>query len=241
MKFFVYIFLSVLLFASCADDPCLKGSGKTFVETRELPDSIITFQVTDNLDVDVYLSDRNYVEIEGGENVVPFIKTEMSDTTLVLENKNGCSFLRNFDHNLKIRLYLKSISKFMFDGSGVLNFMDTLKGNEMLVKSMRGSGTINLTVDVNRIRVSLEDGSVDVHIKGHSYFLNIYCTTTSSIDALDLKSIKCGITTESTGDCLITAEELIDAYIYSIGNIRYRGNPTIQLQKNTGSGQVIPY
>ena len=241
MKVLINISLVFLLFASCADDPCFKGSGNSVIETRELQDSIITFKVSDNLNVDVYLSDRNYVEIEGGENVVPHISVEMSDTVLLLKNNNKCNFLRNFDQSLKVKLYLKSISKFMFDGSGTLNFMDTLKENEILVKSLRGSGTINLTVDVDRIRISLEDGSVDIHVKGFTNNLNTYLTTTSIIDAKDLRSKTCGVTTESAGDIIVNVVDYMGVSIYSIGNIKYRGSPEITVENHTGSGQLIRY
>lgn len=245
MKTLINISLVFLLFASCADDPCLKGSGNTIIETRELQDSIITFQVSNNLNVDVYLSDRNYVEIEGGENVIPFISVEMSDTVLLLKNNNKCNFLRNFDQNLKVRLYLKSVSRFMFDGSGTLNFMDTLKGREVLVKSLQGSGTINLTVwlddNIGRIRISLEDGSVDVNVKGRAHYLNTYFTTTSTIDAKDLITNICGVYTESAGDIVVNAIEHINVLIYSIGDIKYRGSPTIRIENHTGSGQIMRY
>jgi len=241
MKALVYISMICLLFVTCADDPCFKGSGDTITETRELQDSIITFQVSDNLNVDVYLSDRNYVEIEGGKNVVPYISVEMSDTVLFLKNNNKCNFLRNFDQNLKVKLHLKSISKFMFDGSGVLNFMDTLKGSEVLVKSLRGSGTINLTVDCNRIRISLEDGSVDVHVRGKARYLNTYLTTSSTIDAKDLVSNIGGVSTESAGDISVNVIEHLNISIYSIGDVRYHGSPVINIEEYTGTGQIIRY
>ena len=241
MKLLYYISIVVFLFASCADDPCFKGSGNTIVETRELPDSIITFQVSDNLDVDVYLSDRNYVEIEGGENVVPFIDVSMSDTTLVLKNKNKCSFLRDFDHTLKLRLYLKSITRFMFDGSGILNFMDTLQGREILVKSIGGSGTINLTVDCYHIRISTEDGSVDVHAKGKADYLTIYCTTTSIIDAEELITPVCGVFSESAGDCTVNVSDYMNISILSLGDVRYRGSPTLNIKEHSGAGRIIKY
>ena len=241
MKLLVNIFVAVLLFVSCGDDPCFKGSGNTVIETRDLPDSIITFQVSDNLNVDVFLSDRNYVEIEGGENVVPYVSVEMSDTVLLLKNNNKCNFLRDFDQHLKVRLYLTSITRFMFDGSGVLNIKDTLKVNELLVKSLRGSGTINLVVNVNRIRISLEDGSVDVHVAGLAYYLNTYLTTSSTIDARFLLTTTCGISTESAGDMIVNVSESIYASIYSIGDILYHGSPDIIIEAHEGSGQLINY
>lgn len=238
MKAIIHILISAILLSSCSDDPCFKGSGDDATVTRQLSEQIDSLYIYHNLDVDIYFSDQNYIEIEGGKNVVEFVKSETEGTSLKLENQNSCDFLRNFDQDIKVRLYLKSLITFEYYGSGTITFHDSIEGSQFWVRSFGASGTTNLLLNTTGINLQIEDGTSDVNITGKSRNLSIYMTGSSVVNASDMDLFYCGVVTESTGDCKVCPVNGVECTLRAIGDIGYVGKPDVKVLEHTGTGKI---
>jgi len=228
-------------FSSCEDDECLKGSGDFSRETRQITEAFSSIEINDNLNVDIYIDGSNYLEIEGGENVISHVKSYVAEKTLKLENNNSCNFLRNFDQDLKLKLHLKTLSSLYYNGSGTVVMKDTAKVDQFYFFADQGTGSLRLLVKCHRIDASLKGGLTDIELIGDAYTSFIYLSESCVVNSKAFITEVSDIYNESTGDCTVNATVRLNGYILRIGNIVYLGHPDIHYYITTGEGKFMPY
>jgi hypothetical protein len=241
-KLTVYIFFALLLtsLASCKNEPCFKGSGDDVVERRTLSENIEAISLFDNLKLEVYIDTVNFVELQGGENLLDYIKTDISNKELIIRNENKCSFLRDFDQDIVLKLHITHFNKIKYDGSKNLVMKDTLHIDNFVFESSSGAGDILLLINASeQINISCIEGFSELKIFGKSKNLSIYNDGTGWLKAASLKCKNAWIENKSTGDCIVNAVEKLNCTIKGIGNIQYFGNPDIIITELSGKGRII--
>lgn len=231
----------VISVSSCEDDECLKGSGDSSSETRTFTEEFTAIEVNNNLNVDIYIDGSNFLEVIGGKNVIPHIKSYMAENTLKLENKNSCTFLRGFDQDTKLKLHIKSLASISYKGSGKVIMKDTANVEQFSVVADGGTGSIKLMVNCKKMTVSLRGGLTDIELIGSAELSSIYLSESGWVVSKDFKTERSDIYNESTGDCIVNADSVLYVSIIRSGNIQYLGNPDIHYNKVTGEGLVKPY
>ena len=230
----------ILLALSCKDDPCFKGAGDSVTEKRSLKSDIRSILLYDNIRLDIYIDTVNFVEITGGENIIDFIMTDVDGTELSLRNENKCSFLRDFDQEFKVRLHISDFSKLYYNGSGNVTMHDTLVRNDFTYESESGAGDLKLLVKAGEyIRLKCVDSFSEIIMYGSAPDQFIYNDGTGWIRNENLSSIRSYIENKSTGDCIVTVKEHLQCSLIGIGNIRYHGDPFVNIIENSGKGSVI--
>ena len=97
LKTLTYTILAAsLLFSSCSkNSKCFKSKGSLVTENRTM-DNFNTIEIKGKLDVELIDASDNSISISGGENLVGFITSEVSNGTLVIDNKNKCNWMRSY-------------------------------------------------------------------------------------------------------------------------------------------------
>lgn len=238
------IVLLALLLTACSKEnawDCVKTSGPEVTETRSLP-PFRELRVYDNMDVLIVQGPEYRVELSAGRNIVKKISSEVTEGVLSLVNTNKCNFVRGYKKRISIRVTLPSVEQVTNFGVGPLSMDPGFRQDKLFVRA-ENSGDTYIRGEYEEVNTS-SHGNGDIYLSGAARRLNIYTFGTNYTRAENFRvSDYIFVSTESIGDVYLNAENLglMHYYIYSIGNIYYKGNPqTIEnLGENTASGRLI--
>ena len=151
--------------------------------------------------------------IEGDDNIVPFIQTEVNDQQLQILIKQNYSTKKGLVVNITAPEY----DKVSILGSGDVNLTDV--NHEDLSLNISGSGNI---IAIGRVKKLLANvnGSGDLMLS-------------------KLQSNNATITINGSGDAEIWASESLTGKVNGSGNITYYGDPKNVQSKVNGSGDII--
>lgn len=236
--------LLVFLFFACKkaeDRACVKFHGKATELVVDLS-SHNRLYLGPYLDYVLVQDTLNYVKISGGENVVHFIETEIVASELRILNKNKCRFLRKGSKKITVEIHFVQLENIFFEGSGNLISQGVLYLPDLELVLNEGSGTVDLQVESNLLRVSAEPSWSNYKLSGHCVRAdltvkgNAYANTTNLFvdSVLTVKS-------RSSADIKVNATStvLLKCETMSNGNIYYTGSPETVIWNDFGNGQLI--
>ncbi|MEQ9062763.1 MAG: DUF2807 domain-containing protein [Vicingaceae bacterium] len=242
MKYLYGLILIALLAPACDEDPCLKSTGAMVIDRREITsDSIALLELIDDLDVEIYYSDKNYLEVVGGEHLVSYVKSYDKNHVLELVNENSCQFLRNFDQELKVKLYLNSLIQIKYNGTGNVEFKDQWKVRDFRFIAESGSGSIKLWLDTYSTGINIDDGNVDVTCTGVSRHFSVYTAGSSQVLAPNFDCVYGGVWHDSSADCVVAITDSIECTLESLGNVILTKDPFVTIHRQDGKGRVVKF
>jgi hypothetical protein len=243
MRVGIKIVSMVLLFAfaacnkSSAPD-CFKTTGKQIVLTRTLS-PFDTLQLESYLDVTLKTGPEYKVEINGGENMVDKITTNITSRTLVIENKNQCNFVRGYKHHIAVTVTAPRYKFVVTNSIGNISTANDFAQDTFVVRTEAGDVTINGVF--NEVRTS-SHGNGNVYFKGKTNNLQSYMNGTNYLNAQD-GTITNYVFVESISlaDAYVKAPDggVVEYHIWKTGNLYYEGNPLNVVGKREGKGAVI--
>ncbi len=172
--------------------------------------------------------------ISGSDNLVPLIKTTVSNGTLTIEtdeNINVTTF--NNKNMLTFTIGVKDLSSLTVSGLGDVS-METLS-TPKLALTMSGAGKVQLnqlTSDMLNITVS---GLGSVDIAGDVSEASIDIPGAGTMNAPDLKIKTANVTIPGLGNATLWVTDRLTGTISGAGTISYYGNPQIDVNV-TGLG-----
>lgn len=172
--------------------------------------------------------------ISGSDNLVPLVKTTVSNGTLTIqtdENINVTSF--NNDNMLTFTIGVKDLSSLTVSGLGDVR-METLSTPKMDL-TMSGAGKVQLnqlTADSLNITVS---GLGSVDIAGEVSQATINLPGAGTVNAPDLKIKTANVTIPGLGNATLWVTDQLTGTISGAGTISYYGNPQTNVN-TTGLG-----
>lgn len=233
----IIILMTSLLFTSCEDDNvCTEGSGTSTTKTLSIPNFTgIDFQEAG----DVVISQGPVQEVKatGHPNVIDKLRDNVAGGVWNVDLGNDC--FRDYDLTLNIKV--PNIEEISLSGAGdiiVNDFVDqgdlsldisgtgslslnSFTGTENLSVNISGSGTITGQKDFSALK------NLDIKISGAGKFLGY-----------SIETDECDINLPGAGDCEVFVKVALDVSISGVGNVYYRGDPTIT-QSISGSGRLI--
>lgn len=209
----------------------VKGSGPTITRTLDLPSFD---QIESNIEADVEITQGpvQKVVMEGQENILNLIQTEIKDKKWKIRlPKNTWA---DYDQ-VKIKITIPSLISVGLAGSGSVITTNTFKADDFQV-GLSGSGNMKLMVEADNIDCGLS-GSGTINLKGKTKELSIGTSGSGDVKALDCAAdvVKVGIS--GSGDCEVYASQMLDAGIAGSGNIKYKGRPKVKTGIS-GSGSI---
>ncbi len=224
MKKPLILFVSILVMFSAACDPAeilvrsvggeiIVGSGQIIKEDRSLPafDEVL---LEGSMNVEILKGDSVKCTVEGDDNVIPLLKTEVSRGRLRIYFKHGMSLTSYTD--LKVYLEIPEIKGAYVSGSGDIVFTDVTK--ELVKVEIDGSGDISGIGEAETVMAEI-NGSGDIHL-------------------FKLFAEKASVEINGSGDVEITASTSLDVEINGSGEVKYKGNPADVKSDINGSGDI---
>lgn len=225
----ILLMLSIsMITISCKKSPLTNGN--VITETRELP-SFNTIYLNDNIDATLIHADTFKIEITTGENLIPNIISDVVDDALYIGNDNICNWLRSYDIPLEARIYYDTdIEKIIYKSVGNLRTEGYLNGDSTSSLRLRieiGAGDIYLNTQCDSIFLDIQEGTNKIDLQGNSNYFYVFHRGLGPIDGSELICQDAFINSYTSNNIYVNCSDNLDARIYDIGNIYYKGQPKI--------------
>jgi len=234
-KMILPIFIVMAFFlGACGVDIDLnidQGSGKVITQAREVSgfDRVVLNGIGD---VIITQGDREALEIEAEDNVIPNITTEVEDGTLQI------SFNRKTiipTKSIKFHLTMRTIRG--METKGVSNITSEKIDTDALELGISGTGNIeieNLSAESTTVNVS---GAGNLTANGKVSSQKITLSGAGNYNGADLQSETAEITITGLGKVVVWVTENLSVTISGTGGVDYYGNPQVS-QQISGLGRL---
>lgn len=231
------IFLIVLLFIATTiqAQKKVKGNGHITTITRTTSD-YDAINCAGSFDYILVAGTEGTIKIEGEENLLQHIVTEVKDGKLIVKSEDRISLRPSSNKTIKVTIPFKDISSVSLAGSGDLWNTDKITTDKMEV-SLAGSGDVVLIIDASSIKASLA-GSGDLTLKGNTDELDANISGSGNFHGFDLQANNTDVSVAGSGDADVVCHETLKARVAGSGDIKYKGNPKTEDTKVAGSGSI---
>jgi Putative auto-transporter adhesin, head GIN domain len=189
----------------------VKGSGVRKTEKRDLK----PFKAIDTsgaFEVHVVCQKAVSLELEGDDNVLLLIKTEVRDGILSVSNDQRYNATRA----VILRISVPELTRF----------------------STRGAGEIDIA-DVSGDSLELEStGAASIKAAGKTKSLEVSSTGAGEIKAANLHAEKVSVRVTGAASVSVFAGEQLDVTVSGAGSVNYGGNPKVVNKNVSGLGSI---
>ncbi|MDY0779709.1 head GIN domain-containing protein [Tenacibaculum sp. IB213877] len=212
----------------------VKGNGKVITEKRPV-DDFDDVSVGGSFDVILVDGKEGQVTIEGEENIMPYIITEVKGGTLKIKHKDNVNIRTT--RRLTVTVPFEKIDGISLGGSGNVIAKKRIKSDKVSF-AIGGSGDIEADVDANSVNSSI-GGSGSIKLKGNTENFKCSIAGSGSVKAYDLKTDNLKASIAGSGSVQTSVTHKIDANVVGSGSVYYKGNPKYIDTNSVGSGDVI--
>ena len=210
----------------------VKGNGKATTITRSIGDydgvSLAGF-----FDVVLVKGKEGKIKIEGEENLMEYIVTEVKRGNLQIKVKKGVNLKTT--KRLTVTVPVQSIDQVSLGGSGNIEGNVLIKTDDLSV-NLGGSGNITLSLDATTVKTSI-GGSGNINLSGDADSLKGSIAGSGTIKAYNLQVNSMKASIAGSGDIRISVKNEIKATIAGSGSVYYKGSPKVN-KTTIGSGSV---
>ncbi len=253
--------LSILVSLTLAS--CSKfTNGEPVTEQRSVDQPFHNISMYNNVNVKLEQSSHPRLELTCPKNLIDKVTTEVVGDTLFIKNENNFNWLRSFDYRIDLTVYYDSLREVNYASIGELKSIDTIRGvyelqldtvvenddtivNEAYVPIFylninEGCGDIDLTLHCSVVKNNFGNGTSKVTLRGKSAYAEIIMRSYGVVHAEELNSNFVRVQSHSPNDAYVWARSKLTVWLYSVGNVYYKGEPEIIQEAVTGGGKLIP-
>ena len=190
----------------------VEGSGKR-VRLSQSKDKFSEIDINLAADIEYQPASRYELVLEGDDNILPLLSTEVSEGRLRISSK--ANYVT--ENKISITVFAPFLSRFESRGSSDIQFTDLQSPS--LELRMTGSGNLQAKGRVTDLSVKLS-GSGDLNMRG-------------------LKSEQATLELKGSGNVSLYASRQFTGRITGSGDVRVFGNPGNVTKKVTGSGEFV--
>ncbi|CAL2104253.1 conserved protein of unknown function [Tenacibaculum sp. 190130A14a] len=212
----------------------IKGNGKVITKTRTVG-SFDEVAVGGSFDVNLVQGKEGNITLEGEENILPYIVTEVKGGTLKIKFKSNTNI--NTTRRLLVTVAFDKIDGISLGGSGNVTSQKVIKA-ESVSLNLGGSGSIIADVDADTTKASI-GGSGNIKIEGKTDNFKCSIAGSGSIKAYELQAKNLKANIAGSGSVKTTVSTRIKATVAGSGSVYYKGNPKYVDTNSIGSGDVI--
>ena len=211
------------------------GSGNIISETRQVG-KFEGIRASGSIDIEVKNGSNFLVKIEGDDNILPYVITEVKDDMINVHYRSGTSFRK-----VHMKAYITSpvISKIIVSGSGNIISKNILKDDDQIELKISGSGDIAASVNAPEVEADIS-GSGQINLKGRTKKFEGSVSGSGDLKCRELLAEHSNVKISGSGTAHVFASVRLKATTTGSGNIFYSGNPTFQEIKKNGSGSIQP-
>ena len=213
----------------------VKGNGNMKTETRQTGD-YDQIKCGGSMDFILVAGEEGKITIEGEENLLEYIVTEVKGDKLVVKVENGVSLKPSWNKTIKITIPFRDISAVSLAGSGDLWNEDKITASNLDV-SLAGSGDIVLNIEATSVEGSVA-GSGDLTLKGKTNDLEAKVAGSGDFHGFGLDANNTVVSVAGSGDAEVVSNKTLKARVAGSGDISYKGDPDKEDTKVSGSGSI---
>ncbi len=229
----IALLLAFTLSAHAQSKNRVKGNGDMVTKTRSVGNYDVV-SVGGSFDVKLYAGKEGSIKITVDENLLPYLITEVDNGNLKIKWKKGTSISHRSE--IMVTVPFKDIEGVSLAGSGDVSSDDVINANAFKA-ALAGSGDMKLKLSATSVTAALA-GSGDVELSGTTKDLKCAIAGSGDIQAYDLASNNADVKISGSGGIRVSVKDMLSARVSGSGNIYYKGNPTKQDVKVSGSGNV---
>lgn len=236
MKTIEFLILSILVLflgaISCVDDIFLEGNNDVRSEFRAASgfDEIAS---SGDFKVVVKPGSEYSVEVKAESNLLSFIETEVSGSTLKIKTRGVHSLITN--HPVEIFITTPVLDGISLSGSGLIKTGSFLSDEFKIALSGSGDIDTQVTCEVMHANVS---GSGTIYLAGQASNSELVVSGSGKIKSFDFEQDLCNAVISGSGNMYVNVDETINARIWGSGMVFYVNTPLVHTSI-TGSGGVV--
>lgn len=213
----------------------IKGNGNIKTINRST-DDYDAINCAGFMDFILVSGNEGNITIEGEENLLEYIITEVKDNKLIVKVEKGINLKTSWNKDIKITIPFKDINYVSLAGSGDVMNKDIITEDDLKV-SVSGSGDMILRVNTKNLASNIT-GSGDISIKGKTENLETSITGSGDFHGFELDANNTIAQVTGSGDIKVVSNQSLKARVTGSGDIVYKGNPEKEDSKVTGSGSI---
>ncbi len=210
------------------------GSGNLVSEKRTVS-GISGVQLTMNGTLHITMGNSDSLRVEAEDNLQPYIRTEVTGGTLVIETRPG--FQLENTRPMNDFLTVRQLSAISLSSSGDARAEDLHSGAFSVAISSSGNVTIG-RLEANSINVRISSSGELTIQGGRVQTQTISLSSSGEYSARDLQSANADVSLSSSGDATIRVSDHLTGRLSSSGNVYYIGNPDVRVTKSS-SGTAV--
>ncbi len=187
-------------------------------------------------DLHLTQGDTHKLVLEGDEDDLEDIETEVRGGTLKIEHKKAFHFGSN--DRITIYVTMKDIEELSVGGSGNIEAETPIRSGDIEL-NVSGSGEINIDeLEASNAELSIS-GSGDIYLSGSKSLKSLECDISGSgeLHADRLKAGTADLDISGSGGCKVHVTDELEVDISGSGKVRYKGQPRVNADIS-GSGDV---
>ena len=213
----------------------IKGNGKMTTITRTTGD-YDGIRCAGSMDFVLVAGDEGKITIEGEENLLEYIVTEVKNNQLVVKVENKVNLKPSWGKSIKITVPFRDIDAVSLAGSGDVWNEDKITATNFEA-SLAGSGDMVLNIEATSVEGSIA-GSGDLTLKGSTNDLEAKVAGSGDFHGFDLEANNTVVSVAGSGDAEVVSKVSLKARVSGSGDIEYKGNPEREDTKVSGSGSI---
>ena len=188
-----------------------KGSGNVKTEKREVA-NFKSIDVSGAFEVEITAQKDFSLEIEGDDNLLPLIKTEVDGENLVIKSEKGF----NTKNPLKIKISAPDLDRLSLSGASKVNLAN-LNNESFLLDS---------------------SGASKIKIDGATREFTVEMSGASKLDAENLKAENVSVDSSGASSMIVFVSNQLKADLSGATKLVYAGNP-LSVDKTTSGASSV--
>jgi hypothetical protein len=189
----------------------VRGSGNRKTEKRELA-SFKSLEAAGAYEVNIVCQLPQSFEIEGDDNLLPLIKTDVTDGVLRIHSEEQY----NASRPIVIRISVPDLEKFTSAGAGDVH-VSGVKNNQLILSNT---------------------GAANIEASGETKFVEIATSGAGNIETENLRAERAKVSVSGAANVDVYASQQLDVSVSGIGSVTYSGNPPVVNKSISGIGSV---
>jgi hypothetical protein len=211
VKNLLLILALLALGAACHDlHPGVRGSGRRIQEKRDLG-AFTSIATEGAFEIEVVCQKPQSLEIEGDDNVLPMVSTEVSNNVLHVRNARSYSV----SQPVSLKISVPDLTGISTSGAG----------------SLVVTGVKNDKFEINA------NGAPSIRAAGETKMLTVDANGAGTLDVHKLRATNAEVETKGVASVEVYASQQLDVTVSGPSRVIYHGSPTVNKTIN-GPGQV---
>ncbi|MBO3097693.1 head GIN domain-containing protein [Gelidibacter pelagius] len=235
MKKSILLLAAVLIATTIHAQRKIKGNGNVMTITRTTSD-YDAVKFAGSFDYVLVSGTEGKIKIEGEENLLQYIITEVKNGTLSIRTENRINLQTSRNKTIKVTVPFEAIDAVSLSGSGDV-WNESIISATNFKASITGSGDVTLEVEATAIDASVT-GSGDLTLKGKTNNLKASVTGSGDYKGSNLSANDVVVSVTGSGDAKVVCHGHLKARVSGSGDIKYTGSPKTEDSKVAGSGSI---